>query len=205
MKKLILFCVLLCVAGVTCMAGCTQPAPSTPTPTPTPTPVETTVEETPAGVTGNETGMENETGTGAEVADTVINEMIKAGNYVAFLDYVYLTGVNEDLSGPGPYTVFAPLDEGVEEYISQDKETEMRAYPEVDLRPLVLGHIVEGTYTSADLTTPTNLTTLAGTTIEVATVDGAVTVNGIKVVTADLEAGNGVIHGIEGVILPSDF
>lgn len=201
MKKLILFCVLLCVAGVTCMAGCTQPAPSTSTPTP----VETTAEETPAGFTGNETGMENESGSEGAITDTLINEMIRAGTYATYLDFVYLTGVNENLSGPGPYTVFVPLDEVVEEYIPQDKETEMRSYPEVDMRPLVLGHIVEGTYTSADLATPTNLTTLAGTTIEVATVDGTVTVNGIKVVTADLEADNGVIHGIEGVILPLNF
>ncbi|WP_265580287.1 fasciclin domain-containing protein [Methanofollis aquaemaris] len=199
MKKLILLYVLLCVVGVAFIAGCTQQAPSTPTPTPLP--VETTAEETPAAVIG----MENETGTSAEVADTLVNEMIKAGSYRTFLDFVYLTEVNEDLSGPGPYTIFVPLDEGVEEYIPRDKETEMRAYPEIDLRPLVLGHIVEGTYTPADFAAPTNLTTLAGTSIEVATVGGNVTVNGIRVATSEIEAGNGVVYGINGVLLPPNF
>lgn len=199
MKKLVLFFVLLCMVGVACIAGCTQQGSSTPEPIDeTPLPTET-VQEGVVNMT------ENETGTESEVSDSLINEMVRAGDYSTFLDYVYLAEVNEYLSGPGPYTVFAPVDRSVSEYIPLDKENEIRTYAEVSLRPLVRGHIVEGEYTSEDFTTPTNLTTLAGTSLRVADVNGNVTVNGITLAAPDLRAGNGVVHGIDGVILPSDF
>ena len=45
-------------------------------------------------------------------------------------------------------------------------------------------------------------TTVQGTEITIGTM-GGVTVNGANVVTADIEASNGVIHVIDAVIMPS--
>ncbi|MBP2146809.1 putative surface protein with fasciclin (FAS1) repeats [Methanofollis sp. W23] len=200
MKKLVLFFVLLSVVGGAFTAGCTQQQASSP-PEPgeeTPLPTETLQDE---GITLSE----NETGEGLEGSDSLINEMVRAGDYSTFLDYVYLAKVNEDLSGSGPYTVFAPVDRSVSDYIPLDKENELRTYAEISLEPLVRGHIVEGEYTSEDFITPTNLTTLAGTSIEVVVVNDNLTVDGIPLTAPDLLASNGVVHGIDGVILPSGF
>lgn len=205
MKKLVLFFVLLSITGGAFIAGCTQPQPSS-TPGPgeeTPLPTETLPTETLEE--GGINASESETGEGLEGSDSLINEMVRAGDYGTFLDYVYLAEVNEYLSGSGPYTVFAPVDRSVSEYIPLDKENEIRTYADISLAPLVRGHIVDGEYTSEEFTTPMNLTTLAGTSIEVAVVGDNVTVNGIPMTVPDLKASNGVIHGIDGVILPSDF
>ena len=47
-----------------------------------------------------------------------------------------------------------------------------------------------------------DIKTLGGTPLLAALVDGKITVNGAKVVRADIDASNGVIHAIDAVIMP---
>lgn len=63
-------------------------------------------------------------------------------------------------------------------------------------------HVVPGKVMAADVTAG-DVATVEGQTVALAT-DGGVTVNGANVVTADVEASNGVIHVIDAVILPPD-
>jgi uncharacterized surface protein with fasciclin (FAS1) repeats len=63
-------------------------------------------------------------------------------------------------------------------------------------------HVVAGKVMSSDLTDGMKATTVNGQEITIGVKEGKVTVNGANVTTADLGAGNGVVHIIDAVILP---
>jgi transforming growth factor-beta-induced protein len=114
-------------------------------------------------------------------------------------------GLVGTLEGAGPFTVFAPsngafdaLDAGVLGALLEDGN--------VDILERVLNfHVVAGAAVlSADLSDGQTVTTVDGGTLTIGVSGGSVTVNGANVVTADVEATNGVVHIIDGVLVPSD-
>lgn len=111
------------------------------------------------------------------------------------------------LEGTGPFTVFAPLnsafgalDPAVLDGLLQTGN--------VDLLTRVLTfHVVAGAAAaSTDLSDGQSFTTVEGGTLTIGvSAGGGVTVNGANVVSADIEASNGVVHFIDAVLLPEGF
>jgi hypothetical protein len=64
-------------------------------------------------------------------------------------------------------------------------------------------HLVVGKFKLADLKDGQVLTTKHGGTLKIVFKDGSPTVNGAKMTTTDIEAGNGVVHMIDAVLLPA--
>ena len=65
----------------------------------------------------------------------------------------------------------------------------------------ILSTLVAGKVMSTDLTDGMTAATVNGAEVTITTVDGA-KVNGAGVVSADIEASNGIVHVIDAVILP---
>ena len=108
-------------------------------------------------------------------------------------------GLNDALSADGPVTVFLPSDSGAVTALEANPDLVMQVTDDPLLAQSLLGfHVVPGTFTAADLEDGATLTTSTGLQLTVA--DGAV--NGIEIVTVDLEGSNGVIHVIEGILMP---
>ncbi|MDF9800965.1 putative surface protein with fasciclin (FAS1) repeats [Catalinimonas alkaloidigena] len=107
-------------------------------------------------------------------------------------------GLVDDLQGDGPFTVFAPNDDAFAAAgISSEADL-----PETDVLANILQyHVVSGLVLSTDLESG-YYETLSGDSLYVDVTDDGIFVNGAEVLTADLEAGNGVIHEIEEVLLP---
>jgi uncharacterized surface protein with fasciclin (FAS1) repeats len=102
-------------------------------------------------------------------------------------------GLNETLSGEGPYTVFVPAN-----YILDDLgEVE-------DLEGLLLNHVVEGDFKSLDLVEQGTFTTVGGQELTVEVQDNTILVNGVEVLTVNIPATNGTIHVIGGVLMPAE-
>ncbi|KAA1245764.1 fasciclin domain-containing protein [Aquimarina sp. RZ0] len=99
------------------------------------------------------------------------------------------------LSGEGPFTVFAP---------TNDAFAALETIPEGDaLAEVLLYHVASGRFTAEDLLAGQTVTTLQGDEVSIAMIDGEVLLNGsVRVSIADIEASNGVIHVIDGVLLP---
>ena len=68
------------------------------------------------------------------------------------------------------------------------------------LTAVLKNHVVAGKVTSKDLKVG-KVKTLSGKEVEVTIKDGKIFINGAHVVTADLDATNGVVHSIDAVIL----
>ncbi|WP_396214537.1 fasciclin domain-containing protein [Gemmatimonas sp.] len=119
---------------------------------------------------------------------------------VTALQAAELTGT---LSGAGPFTVFAPVNDAFAALpagvVSRLLETGNRAI----LSKLLTFHVVPGRITASQLQNGQTLTTVEGTTLPVTVANGVVTVGGARVTTADINASNGVVHLIDGVLLGS--
>ncbi len=152
---------------------------------------ETVVEEAPA-VTEPE----------AEGPGDIVEVAVANGSFGTLAAALTAAGLVETLQSEGPFTVFAPTDEA------------FAALPEGLLDALLLEenrdvlvqiltyHVVSGAVYAADVTTG-DVASVEGSTIAIDTANGVV-LNGLAtVVTADVEASNGVIHVIDAVILPA--
>lgn len=114
--------------------------------------------------------------------------------------------VLEALSGEGPLTVFAPTNEAFAALLeSLDLTAEELLANQELLTQVLLYHVVDGTVLSGDVIAldGEDVETLLGETVAVSVVDGSVRLNGDITVTAvDIIASNGVVHVINGVLLP---
>ena len=115
---------------------------------------------------------------------------------------VTAAGLVETLQGPGPFTVFAPTDDAFAALPAGVLDALLKPENKDVLAKILTYHVVPGTVMAADITDG-DVATVEGQTVALSTADG-VTVNGAKVVQADVAASNGVIHVIDAVILPPD-
>ena len=127
----------------------------------------------------------------------IVDTAVAAGSFSTLVAAVTAAGLVETLKGAGPFTVFAPSDEAFAALPAGTVETLVKPENKDQLTAILLLHVVPGKVMAADVT---------GQVIDAATVhiDGndGVTVNGAKVVAADIDCTNGVIHVIDAVLLP---
>ena len=115
--------------------------------------------------------------------------------------------VQADLAGTlandGPFTVFAPTNDA---FARLDPELVARltsGEANDELAALLKRHVVKGSYEAADIAqSETGITTLAGTNLAIERAGDMITADHVDVVSADIDASNGVIHAIDMVIMP---
>lgn len=114
-------------------------------------------------------------------------------------------GLVSTLEGTGPFTVFAPRNAAFDA-LGADVVAGLLEDGNVDLLSRILTfHVVSGAEVfSGDLSDGQTVTTVEGSQLTIGVSGGSVTVNGAAVVTADIEASNGVVHIIDAVLVPSD-
>lgn len=140
-------------------------------------------------------------------ADKTIVE-IAAGNpdFSTLVTAVDAAGLAETLSGPGPFTVFAPTNEAFAKLPAGTVETLLDPANKEQLAALLTYHVVPAAIMAQDVK-PGTVETVNGAPFTVAIEDGSVILtdgqgNKAKVITTDLVASNGVIHVIDAVLLP---
>ena len=134
----------------------------------------------------------------------IINKLNETGKFTKLNETLTKSGLNKNLEGDGPFTVFAPTDEAFAALPAGTVETLLKPENKEKLVSILTYHVLAGKVMSSDI---------AGKMLEVQMVNGSTAkidaTNGVKidaanVVTADVEASNGVIHVIDAVILPSE-
>lgn len=117
------------------------------------------------------------------------------------LDIAWLSDVFTD-NEAGPYTVLAPTDDAFVA-LPEGTMTALTQDPTGQLAEILKYHVVDGKVDAASVTGLTTIKTLQWEEISVEVVDGEVVLNGnVKVTATDVEASNGVIHVVDGVLLP---
>jgi uncharacterized surface protein with fasciclin (FAS1) repeats len=131
----------------------------------------------------------------------IVDTAVEAGSFTTLVAAVEAAGLVDTLKGEGPFTVFAPTDEAFAALPEGTVEDLLLPENIDQLTAILTYHVVPGKVMSTDLTNDMNATTVQGSDVNIMT-EGGVTVNGANVVTADIEASNGVIHVIDAVIMP---
>jgi len=131
---------------------------------------------------------------------SIVETAVAAGQFNTLVTAVKAADLVETLSGPGPFTVFAPTDdafaklpEGTVESLLQNKDK---------LKAILTYHVVAGKVMASDVVNLKSATTVNGQQITIKVEGDTVMVDNAKVVKTDIECTNGVIHVIDTVILP---
>ncbi len=111
-------------------------------------------------------------------------------------------GLVETLSGPGPFTVFAPPNSAFAALPAGTVESLVEPANRGQLTSILTYHVVPGRLRAADLRDGQTLTTVNGATLTVRKMGNTVMVGGATVTQADVNASNGVAHVIDRVLMP---
>jgi uncharacterized surface protein with fasciclin (FAS1) repeats len=131
----------------------------------------------------------------------IVDTAVDAGSFTTLVAAVQAAGLVDTLKGEGPFTVFAPTDEAFAALPEGTVESLLLPENKDQLVAILTYHVVAGKVMSTDLSNDMMAATVQGADVKIMT-EGGVTVNGANVVTADIEASNGVIHVIDAVLLP---
>jgi transforming growth factor-beta-induced protein len=122
------------------------------------------------------------------------------GSFTTLLAAIQAAGLEDTLKGEGPFTVFAPSDEAFAKLPAGTVEALLKD-PE-QLKNILLYHVTAGKLMASDVVASDYLTMANGESAKIKSDMGKATIDNAEIVAADVEAGNGVIHVIESVILP---
>jgi uncharacterized surface protein with fasciclin (FAS1) repeats len=132
---------------------------------------------------------------------TVVDIIVNSDVHTTLEAAVIAAGLADDLSGTGPFTVFAPTDAAFAALPSGLLDA-LLADPTGDLASVLLYHVVSGTALSTSLSDGQVIETLLGQDITVMIDMNGVFINDAQVIVADLQAENGVVHVIDAVLVP---
>ncbi|MCL4162185.1 UNVERIFIED_CONTAM: hypothetical protein GTU68_060185 [Idotea baltica] len=131
----------------------------------------------------------------------IVDTAIGADDFNTLVAAVQAAGLVDTLKGEGPFTVFAPTDAAFAALPEGTVEMLLKPENKDQLVAILTYHVVAGKVMSGDLTDDMTATTVQGSDIMI-DLDNGVMVNDATVVSADIEADNGVIHIIDKVIMP---
>jgi uncharacterized surface protein with fasciclin (FAS1) repeats len=146
---------------------------------------------------------------------TIAANIAKAPNLTTLVKAVGAAGLTEMLAGPGPYTVFAPTNAAFGRLAPGTVETLLKPENRASLVKLLDYSIVAGRVTAADLrhriaagNGTTTLATTEGDPLTVTLTQNIITltdVNGNKsyVQADDITQSNGIVHVVNGVLIPN--
>jgi len=130
----------------------------------------------------------------------IVETAVAAGSFktlARLLTDADLIGV---MKSPGPFTVFAPTDEA---FAKVPKEAlDALAKDKTKLQNVLKYHVLTSAWTLDDVKMVKTAGTALGPSLAIGASGGTVTVNGAKIVKADIKCSNGVIHVIDAVLLP---
>jgi uncharacterized surface protein with fasciclin (FAS1) repeats len=135
-------------------------------------------------------------------AGTIVDVAAANPDFTTLVAAVKAAGLDETLSGPGPFTVFAPTNEAFAALPAGLVDKLLKPENKAVLAKILTYHVLASTVMAADVKDG-KVATVEGGTITIDTMSG-VKVNDAKVTATDIAASNGVIHVIDTVLVPAD-
>ena len=145
----------------------------------------------------------------------IVENAVNSADHTTLVAAVVAAGLAETLSSPGPFTVFAPVNDAFAALPAGTVDTLLLPENKDTLTKVLTAHVVAGDLKAADLIAlaaanggTATLTTVSGDTLTFAVESGAAVVTdesgGKATVTiADVDQSNGVIHVVDKVLLPN--
>jgi uncharacterized surface protein with fasciclin (FAS1) repeats len=133
----------------------------------------------------------------------IVETAVQNGSFKTLVAAVTAAGLVETLSGTGPFTVFAPIDDAFSALPAGTVESLVKPENKAQLTSILTFHVVPGKVMSTDLEDGMVAKTVNGASLTIHLKDGKVMINDAEVVIADVDTDNGVIHVINKVLIPA--
>lgn len=145
----------------------------------------------------------------------IVENAVNSADHTTLVAAVTAAGLVETLSSPGPFTVFAPVNDAFAALPAGTVDTLLLPENKDALTKVLTAHVVAGELNAADLIAlaaanggAATLTTVSGDTLTFTVEDGAAIVTDEgggkgRVTIADVDQSNGVIHVVDRVLLPN--
>jgi uncharacterized surface protein with fasciclin (FAS1) repeats len=131
----------------------------------------------------------------------LLETAIQAGNFSTLLKAVEVAGLRDLLQAEGSFTLMAPTDAAFEDLPEGHLEELLQDVPR--LKRVVSYHMLSGDVRSDDLLQIDEAPTIEGSIMAIEHDANGIEVNDVKVRQTDILADNGVIHVIDGVLIPA--
>lgn len=133
----------------------------------------------------------------------IVENAMNANNVTTLVAAVKAAGLVETLSGPGPFTVFAPTDSAFAKLPAGTVNTLVMPENKGMLTNILTYHVVSGRYMAKDITEGLTLKTVQGEDLTFTMKDGKWWINSSAMIgIADVVSSNGVTHVIDTVLMP---
>jgi uncharacterized surface protein with fasciclin (FAS1) repeats len=124
-----------------------------------------------------------------------------AGNFRVFLQALEAAGLKNTLKETGPFTILAPVDDAFLKIPQTKLHDLFKTENRESLKSLLKNHIIAGKLLSGEMKEHDEISSMNAEDLIIESHTG-LWVNEAQVITPDLQAANGVIHGIDAVIMP---
>ncbi len=219
-KSIFLILAVLIAVSILCM-GCATQSPATVTPTPVPTatteitvvptttlitvvptttnltvaPTTTTITVVPTTVTI--TAAPNAT------LKNIVDTLAADGRFTTLVAALKATQLDSNLSGPGPFTLFAPTDDAFKKLPAGTMDAYLKDPLKYYLTKTLLYHMVNKELMASDIMRVGSINTVQGESLLINVAGGTISVNGnVKVISTDIVCSNGVIQVVDTVLAP---
>ena len=141
----------------------------------------------------------------------IVQNAVNSKDHTTLVAAVKAAGLVDTLSGPGPFTVFAPTNEAFAKLPPGTVDSLVQPQNKATLTKILTYHVVAGRMSAADLMAKAKmggaLTTVEGETLKVSSKNGALWLTDAKggmskVTIANVNQSNGVIHVVDTVLMP---
>jgi uncharacterized surface protein with fasciclin (FAS1) repeats len=132
---------------------------------------------------------------------TIMDMLNNDSNFADFKNFILSAGMAKDLQKEGSFTVFIPTNNAFNNLSNGDKKE--LAQNNVTLRNLLRFHIIEGCLKTDFINGKMAIENLYGGSLKIERSSEGISVNGANLVIPDIICSNGIIHGIDTVLIPT--
>ena len=132
----------------------------------------------------------------------LVDTAVSADSFTTLVAAVKAAGLVDTLKGDGPFTVFAPTDKAFAQLPEGTIAELLKPENKGKLTSILTYHVVAGRLPASDVVKLHSAKTVSGKEAKITTAGKHVMIDKAKVIATNIDASNGIIHVIDGVILP---
>jgi len=130
----------------------------------------------------------------------IVDTAVAAGSFKTLAKLLTDADLVTVMKSPGPFTVFAPTDEA---FAKVPKATlDALAKDKAKLQSVLKYHVLTSKWTTDDIKLVKSTGTANGQSVTFGAVGSTITVNDAKIIKANIDTANGMIHVIDTVLIP---
>ena len=158
---------------------------------------ETSAKPAEAEKTAGQSGVQDD-----QSQKNVVQVAIGSKDHTTLVAAVKAAELVDVLSNAGPFTVFAPTNAAFDKLPAGTVDGLLKPEKKDDLTDILQYHVSVGVYKAESFQDGQVIGQVNGSNITISKKDGKIMVNGSATIVASIPASNGIIHVIDGVLLP---